>query len=208
MFKTPANYLILGKTNTGKTQSFKYLVRQYFCKVLNKIYVFCGTLEFNDDYDYIPKAYKSEDMDIDLIEQIVEKAKIKKRSGKHEQIGIVIDDAIGNLNLRDPFWDRLFSTSRHLNISVFVILQHIKYITPCMRVNIGYILITKVSDNNVDCLFELQNKFRTKREWKSFLDKNCVNYNLIVVDNYDPYKEDSIGIIRPPKTVKKFRLKY
>ena len=79
-FQVPANFLILGKTNTGKTQSFKYIVRNCLCKKLNKIYVFCWTMRYSNDYDYIPDDYKFDSFDKNEIENILERAKISKKN--------------------------------------------------------------------------------------------------------------------------------
>lgn len=205
-----SNVLIAGKTRSGKTYTFKYIFKD-LARNYDYGICFCSTADLNDDYDFLPDKYVHGEYDEELIETIIEKqTKYIKKYGKKKspKVFIILDDAIGMVKFHhSKIWDSLFSKSRHLNIAVFILIQHMKYLTPCMRINTGYLLITKIADNNLETAYEMTTGFSSKRQFREYLDKWCINFNTILIDNNDVYNSKP-QVFRAPKDLPKFRLEY
>lgn len=218
MIEIPSNVIYIGQTNSGKTHSFKYMFKKIANKFSSGILI-CPTANLNYDYSFMPVEYVYEEFNEEVIDNMIDiqnrkvKASMVKYGEKEyknhvSNSFIIIDDSIGLIDFHHSIFDSLFSKSRHLFISVFVMIQHINALSPCMRLNSLYIGLTVICDNNIDTAYKLIPNFTNKKDLKTFLDKYCIDYNLIWVDKYDPYKKNKISIIKFPKDSPKFSLSF
>lgn len=212
----PSNSLFIGPTKSGKTHSFKYIFKKVADKFSYGILI-CPTSNLNFDYSFMPSEYVHEEFNEDIIKNliIIQEKKVKDamlKYGEHHyeshipQAFIILDDSIGLIDFQHSIFNSLFSKSRHLFISVFVLIQHINAVSPCMRVNCLYVAITTITDNNIDTLYKMIPGFKSKRELKKFIDDNCQDYKLMFVDKEDPYKKNKISILKFPKKKPNFQL--
>lgn len=214
----PSNVLYIGVTNSGKTHSFKYM----FKKIANKFkygVLISSTANLNYDYNFMPKDFIHDEFKEDIITNMIEmqEEKVKFAMEKYGQNNyknhvdnsfIIIDDSIGMIDFHHSIFNSLFSKSRHLFISVFILIQHLTAISPCMRVNCLYIAITIVSDNNIDTLYKLIPGFDSKKKLKEYLQEKCINYQVMWVDKYNPYETQKIKILKFPEKSCEYKLRF
>jgi hypothetical protein len=213
----PSNTIIIGQTRSSKTHSFTYLFKQ-IAKEFSRGIVICSTAKLNFDYDFMDPEFVHDKYDEDIIKNAIEiqENEVKfcmEKYGENDykkhirQMFIIIDDAIGVVKMENgSIFDELFSKSRHLGISCFILIQHITKISPCVRVNSLYIGITKITDNNIDTVYNLMDGFESKKQFRAFLNKNCVNYQLIWCDKFNPYSTKKIKVLKFPKKKCQFKL--
>lgn len=197
----PCNFIAAGNSKSGKSVSFKELYWPIHKRFRHTL-LFSSTNRLNCEYDDLIQSSRSviqrEEYDDDLVREIMqhqEKAiiKLNKKYGSFSQIpesvkeklhvSIIVDDMLGLINYQQSVFNQLFSKSRHLYISVFVLQQHITSLSPTMRINAHYTLITKIKDNNIDTLYELiqmEDIGVCKNDLRRFLAKYCVNYQVIL----------------------------
>lgn len=215
MIKTPSNVLFLGVSGSGKTNSFNHVFKSICTNFTNGI-CFSSTADLTDDYKFMPenKIYTKYDERIVtlLMEEQHEHISLAKKRGKKctREVFIILDDCLGVIDFHHSIFNELFSKSRHLNISVFVLIQHANSISPVMRLNTRYTFVTKIKDNNVKALFQLVNDFENEKDLKAFLKEYCVNYQTILFDDYDVYIDQSqkIKIFKFPGELPNYRLVF
>lgn len=208
--ETPCNYISCGMTKSGKTHSFRYLFRDIAQNFSYGI-LFSSTIDLNDDYDFLPKKCKFQKYNPTFVRAMMNKqyknivryndqlAKNQKNLKTPEECFIIIDDSLGVIDFHHSIFNELFSKSRHLKISCFILIQHMNSISPAMRINSMYTIITKIKANNISSLYELVSCFDNIYELRQFLAQYCVNYNVIMFDDSDPYKNTPCVIFRCPK---------
>lgn len=198
----PSNNIICGLSASGKTYSFLRVfssVQDQFSHGL----LFCSTVNLNEDYSRTIKYFGNrvivkEDYDETLIRSLYQSQHddIAQHKKIRNQVFIILDDMVGLINFRNSIIDTLFTRSRHLGISIFVISQHMNFITPTMRINSHYVMITKIRDNNIDTLYELTSAFENKKELRLFLNKYCVNYQLIIFNELEAYAQKKYRVLK------------
>ena len=201
MLEIPCNFICAGNSKSGKTVAFKGLYWPIHKRFRHTL-LFSSTNRLNCEYDDIIASSRSvlvrEKYDDDLVREIMvhqEQAilKLNRKYGSFAQIpesvkeklhvNIICDDMMGLIDFRNSVFNELFSKSRHLYISVFILQQHINTLSPAMRINAHYTMITKVKDNNIDTLYELiqmEDIGTSKNDLRGFLAKYCVNYQVIL----------------------------
>ena len=107
-----------------------------------------------------------------------------KKKGVTKHIYIVIDDGLGIFDFRDKRIVNLFVTSRHANITMFVMLQQLTgFCSGAIRNNVDYMFINKISDHsNIECLYKMTAVQDSVNNMKLYINKNCANYNTIFLN--------------------------
>lgn len=197
----PCNFICAGNSKSGKTVAFKQLYLPIHKRFRHTL-LFSSTNRLNCEYDDIIQSSRSvivrEEYDDDLVKDIMHHqelaiVKLNKKYGSFDKIpdsvkeklhvSIICDDMLGLINFHQSVFNQLFAKSRHLYISVFILQQHITSLSPTMRINAHYTLITKIKDNNIDTLYELiqmEDIGMSKNDLRRFLSKYCVNYQVIL----------------------------
>lgn len=211
--------LLVGDTGTGKSNSLKWIMRD-LCKNFDYGIVICGSGFINNDYDYIPSKYQYDYLPVDVLRSLVEDQK-KRRSQekKAKKIGrekpapkvfIILDDIIGTFNRygEGEIFNQI-TKWRHYNISTIWVLQDVKYLPPVVRNSCSIVFVTRVRDTNTESIYSLCSQgFKSFSHFKEHLNSNTKNYNLLMYDMTNPYEEKYIKILKPPKNVQLYKLKY
>lgn len=182
----PANMLFLAKTGYSKTYTFRELYNTYWKSQVKLTYVICPTAEFSHDYDAIVKSDKYLLTNMNLadakINEICRLCKNKCRKNQKYPVMLVIDDALGVINFNTPKFCNLFAISRHINLTIVLMMQNLtKFMTPTLRNNLGYIFVGRISDSNLKCLHELAD-WENYNDMKEYLRRYTVNYQMILID--------------------------
>lgn len=203
MIEIPCNFIAVGNSKSSKTVSFKGLYWPIHKRFRHTL-LFSSTNRLNCEYNDIIASSRSvlvkEKYDDDLVKEIMihQENTIIKLNRKYSSfdkipesvkeklhVNIICDDMLGLIDFHHSVFNELFAKSRHLYISVFILQQHINTLSPVMRINAHYTLVTKIKDNNIEALYELiqmgEGELGTsKNDLRRFLNKYCVNYQVIL----------------------------
>ena len=183
----PMNFIIVGRRNNGKSTFAKYIINLYSCPtiIMTKHYI----PNILDEYHDIQWAIKKPSFDAEVIENIINSQKeFKKKNGYMLPFLLVIDDLIGNKTKYSDELVNLFSTSRHLNISIIFISQHMAYVNPVLRNNSDYIAIFRHNIGS-KTLSEITDGMMKPKELREIWS---VKYRFLLAnlqnDNFIPFK--------------------
>lgn len=183
----PANILFVGMTGSGKTYCFKKMYEKWKSGI-NLTYVISPTAPYSGDYDEFNQNHILSDINLakNKIIEIFEFCKKQKLKKKTYNVMLVIDDSLGVLNFNENYFCNLMATSRHVNLTVVIMMQNLtRFLSPTLRNNISYIFINRISDNNIECLHSLCGYWDNKRELKEYLKLHLKNYQTILIDKKD-----------------------
>lgn len=210
----PCNIILVGMTKSGKTHLLKCLMALH-CDFFNYGVCFSST-SFNNDYEFLPDEYVYEDYQEEIVVNIMKNQRNfieQYKQGKIKRIPeafIIIDDQLGLLELHKKrnLFDILFAKSRHLHISIFLSIQTCAYLSTTIRANSMYVFITVIKNSSIKMMYDVSRGFNSENEFRDYLDKNCVDYRVIMFDNSDVYTKDFCKIIRAPENIPEFYLDY
>lgn len=213
--KFPTSMLFIGSSNTGKSYLLKSLLVKYIHN-FNYGLVISPTDEFNEEYDYIDSRYVHNKYSLGLIMRLINKQREykelckKNKKMKMPECFLILDDCLGEINMRAPnnIIDILFSKGRHYHITVMVTIQKITYISPTVRENAKYVFITKVAKSSYEHIFDLSDDFANVKDLTVFLDRNCVDYRVVVFDHTDPYAKSHVRIIKAPQNIPNIKISF
>lgn len=138
--------LFLGATNSGKTTLLKKLIFCQFEHKMDFILVLSSTNHLSGDFEMFEETerFKVETTNFekhikDVCEQ-QESSILRKGQKKTPQVMIICDDTLGEsmMNYKGAL-DKLATKSRHLNISLVVLIQEMRMCPPVYRHNCRYI---------------------------------------------------------------------
>ena len=180
----PSNIIICGITNSQKTTIALHILKNNY-KNFNRILVATTT---DEDYKKILDKDKIIiNPSIDNIEDIL---KYQNRHKKTKTL-LILDDLIGSVNMgRNKIFDRIATTSRHMNLSVIFIVQHINSISPIIRNNSKYLFVTHVKLNNLEKLYEMIDGFENFNDFKAFYkqyNEEYIAYLFCLFRSKNPY---------------------
>lgn len=144
--------IFLASRRSGKTYTLRSILYNGKHK-WDKVILFSNTKDFNVDYGYIPdeNKYTTSDMK-SIIETIIDEQKQLKKEGKDmKDYAFILDDVLDDASIRkrnDNIVQTLSTQGRHLHLSVFLLVQGSKGITPLTRKNSDYIFISRCRDGN------------------------------------------------------------
>jgi len=205
--------ICVGLTSSGKTHAFSHIFSNIYQHFSYGI-CFSSTIDLNDDYQFLPEECKFKQYRPEYVNAIMKKQYnyIMKNREKPNYVRkhafIILDDCIGQIDFHHSLFNELFSKSRHMDISIFVLIQHMNALSPVMRINSVYTLITKIKANNITALYELVSCFSSQQELKEFLNQYCKDYNCIIFDDKDPYTIEPTKIVKFPKEKPIFKFNF
>lgn len=159
----PANTLIYGPTQSGKTVIIKNIVSKYK-NYFDKILLFGSTA---NKVSFLNSKYCFDEIDTDFINKIR-----RVNQNNMEKILMIFDDVLDiNFNGSDRlFWNGFLSSCRHENISTIFSLQYINGVNPTMRKNLKYIFVTDLDNRSIDDIF-CYTYYEDKYELKQIRDE-------------------------------------
>lgn len=209
----PASCLLVGTTKTGKSHLLKCIMGLH-ANFFNYGVVFSPT-SFNGGFDYINSDYVHSQYDENIIKSILEKQKQAVELAKEDptlkvpECFIIIDDGIGLIETHNTknIFNILYATGRHYHISTFLCTQAASFINPAIRNNSMYVFITKIKPSSWKMMFQMSSDFHSEQEFGEYLEKNCVDHRVVMMDDSKPYGE-CLKIIRAPEKIPDFYLDY
>lgn len=191
----------ISRRRGGKSFLTRDIVRNYFVKKkkIKNILVISETGLFNEDYKWIDKAKITPNFNNDLINAIFERQKklIEYDKKGDNELLIILDDVVnmedsGRNNIK--LLARLFTLSRHFQISIILNTQYIKsdIYPPIMR------------DNTDICIVFLQNNKDNKKLVKdTWLSTDDTNNGIILLDTI-PNENHRALVIDITKTINNY----
>jgi Cdc6-like AAA superfamily ATPase len=177
-------YLISGKKGTGKSTIILNLLKKKaspYYKTFDNIFLISPTAQRDSKFDKLCQELSEDDkcwdeLSEEIIQNIIDRVQefndeweaetdpkiLKKRKGAKPNNLLILDDCIHMLpkSTTNSIVNRLFTTSRHLKLSIWVVTQKYNKINPLIRANADLIsffpsdnkkeLQTLIDDINVD----------------------------------------------------------
>lgn len=184
--KTPSFFLLSASPASGKTSMIKYLI--YILSKANRFsagFVFTNT-GFNGDFSFLPQkavsAYNEE-----KLKSIMRYQREGVNDGTAKNIFIVLDDVLGSINWSSNLWTGIISTYRHYKITLFVSTQYIYRVPPLIRACASYAFVFAPKEGRtVKALHETFGNGMCAKEFEAMLRENTLDYNCLMIDNFDP----------------------
>ena len=183
-FKTDGTYLLVGKTNTGKTTFLKALLTN-LGRQFDLIVGFSKT-KFKGSINYCPPQFQFDDWNEDKIEKLMNW--MQHLVKYNIKVAIILDDMIGDIKVHNNrVFDKLATRCRHYNITLFIVSQYLLKLSPPLRSNANYLICTRMTrEDEIKCLWK---EFGSSMDWPSFKDKfmmDTYNFGVFVIDNSGP----------------------
>lgn len=175
--KTPSLNVFLGQSGTGKTHYMLHLIQSLKSR-FDYCVIFSPTLFNNPNLDNLTDdKVKFSSFDKNKLLKLFE----YQEKHKNKKCLLILDDCIGCLNIYDPIFDKLASSSRHYNITTFITAQYLLKVSPILRQNCFYLHIFKNKNaRNLKILFEeFGSEFNKIDEFKAFLSANTEDFNVL-----------------------------
>lgn len=157
--ETPGNVLLAGATRSGKTYHVRKMMREYLLKEMDKVIILSPTAHLSNDFHEFSKSKKVKlftdppefkgivDELITKLEKLKQLSQSKKFKGlkRSPNVLLIIDDALG-LDVLKPRGriDSISVSSRHLGLSIMVLIQKLTAIPRTFRTNCKYIYFFNV----------------------------------------------------------------
>lgn len=150
---------VLGAIGSGKSSYGYSLLNTHYARYFDEVIVLCGTIDSKSSWEslnqkkvvfmneYDEKSFQ------DYLDQLEEDQEDRKRKGKFPvRVALVMDDVVfQNLSKnRVGTIERLMMITRHLNVSIILMLQHSKQVSPAMRNNIMYWVLFRLTQNDLE----------------------------------------------------------
>lgn len=150
---------VLGAIGSGKS-SFGYsLLNTHYANYFDEVIVLCGTMDSKSSWESLKQKkvvfmneYNEQGIQ-KYLDQLEEDQEERKKKGKFPiRVALVMDDVVfQNLNKnRVGTIERLMMICRHLNVSIILMLQHSKQVSPAMRNQIMYWIIFRLTQNDLE----------------------------------------------------------
>ena len=191
---------VIAKRNQGKTYLMSQIIKALKkAKRVDKVLVLSGTAGLNDDY----KGIVADELIMPFSETVLEKIwelQSSKPQEEREHIFCILDDCLSNPEaLRSEMVDKLYSQSRHLQISLAVLSQYGSYLlTPLRLANSDMILWCKLNVRGLEKLW-LTTSGISKNKFIEISNKfSNGNYQYMVMDNFirSPNVSDQLTFVK------------
>ena len=169
----PKNALIVGRTNSGKTNILMNLIAQN--SIYEKIYIYTNNLY--DKYKWLKNKFKD---DVFIYINEINFDEINK-----DKINLVIfDDLVFSNKKISEFYCR----SRKLNCStIFIGHRYFKNIDRTLKNNIDYLIFTQLDKRELNMLYQDISLDISLKEFQD-INKTLKRYEFILIDKYNEHK--------------------
>ena len=167
----PTDTLIVGKSNSGKTNILFNLIAQN-C-IYEKIYIYINNIDVR--YSWLKNKFKN---DVHIFINEINFDKISK-----DKINLVIFD---DLVFSNKKISEFFTKSRKLNVSSVFISHRYFCIDRLLRNNLDYIIFTKLDKTEIRLIY---NDISLHIDLKEFekINNDLVKYDFIIIDKYNEH---------------------
>ena len=199
---------LCGMRGCGKSEMLRYLVMAEKHK-FHKIFVISPTNVTNGFYnDFIEKQNIIQNWTDEWVNKLLE---ILQNLNKNKQcendnpihVLLILDDCCSNTRFHNSkTFERIFTISRHCNLSCIITSQYITHIPPSARVNSNFILVSNLNNNNIQIL---ANEYTlgdcSRKEFIEIYKRTIPNHGFLLINNSST-KHNNIdeiyGVMRVP----------
>ena len=156
--------IIVGQAGSGKTVLLTNLVsdKRFYGGHFDKILLISPTACMDDvqkslnvkpsmTFDNLEEAVGA----LKLLQEVQGESVEKKGSGKTQNIAVICDDCVSDAKfMKDSALKSLFVKSRHFNITLFFLSQHLKSIPPVCRLQASALYFFAVSNSEAEIIAE------------------------------------------------------
>ena len=167
----PSNTLIVGKTNSGKTNILFNLIAQN--SIYEKIYIYTNNLD--DKYSWLKNKFKN---DVHIFINEIDFDKINK-----DKINLVIFD---DLVFSNKEISEFFTKSKKLNVSCAFICHRFFTIDRLLRNNLDYIIFTKLDKKEIRLIYNDISLYIDLNEFEK-INNNLNKYDFIIIDKFNEH---------------------
>ena len=167
----PSNTLIVGKTNSGKTNISFNLIAQN--GIYEKIYIYTNNLD--DKYSWLKNKFKN---GVHIFINETNFDKISK-----DKINLVVFD---DLVFSNKKISKFFTKSRKLNVSCIFISHRYFSIDTLLRNNLDYIIFTKLDKKEIKLIYNDISSYIDLNEFEK-INNNLKQYDFIIIDKYNEH---------------------
>ena len=184
-----ATHVFCSRRNSGKSYLAKYVLHSLVQQQLvDEVYIISQTEHISKSFDCFDDAHIVREYNPAWIQKLIkDQAAAIQKQGKDKapKIVLILDDVIGTVSPNDPTLNSLFTLSRHCNISVFLLVQHVKQVfSPCLRQNVDYLYIGQVNDEALGVLYGVGHFPGTLKDFKKFVgEKQKEKFTFVVYDS-------------------------
>jgi nucleoside-triphosphatase THEP1 len=208
-FNQPGTSLIIAKSGSGKTTLISNIVAYLTEKrAIGGVILFSQTAKFNGDYSFLDKKLIFRELNIDMLANIqAKRAKLYSEGKKLPALLIILDDVVGDNELRSEKFSKLITTARHTNLYIVVSVQFVTVVKPILRDNANVVAITKIDNKaRLRDYYELCG-FGNLKEFEKYMDDEVGIYEFHVANRKCPSKktEDCFCKVVPTLNIPKFR---
>lgn len=170
--RTPSLSIICSSCGGGKTCLIKYLTYELIQKTDNcdYVYVFCGPNSLEDYEGFIPDKFLIP-YDSNAEDKL---QKLMDYQGQYKTpCLLILDDILGLAKLNSALYSQLFTTYRHLNMTILFSTQYIHKVPTWARECAMFAFIFQ--QKTLRSLNAINENFIQMSDWKEckyFLDKN------------------------------------
>jgi len=202
----PFRTAIIGSSNGGKSTLILNLLTKesMYMGYFDEIYIWSASIDTDviwkkledlpakekDKYRFF-KSYEESDVS-EILDFQEQRLKNEKTKSKMHNMLFVFDDLIGSKIMTSKVFQSLFFRGRHYNLSLILSFQSWKRIERSLRLNLSQIIITSVTDNELNQLAsELCNPFVNKELFNKiyFQCKKLGAYEFLYIDRTADYKD-------------------
>ena len=168
----PKNALIIGKTNSGKTNILFNLIAQN--SIYEKIYIYTN---LDEKYSWLKSKFKN---DFFIFINEINFDKIDK-----EHVNLIIFD---DLFFSNKKISEFYCRSRKSNCTtIFIVRRYFKNIDRTLKSNIDYLIFTQLDKRALNMLYQDINLDITLKEFQD-INNNLKQYEFILIDKYNDHK--------------------
>ena len=168
----PSNSLIVGKTNSGKTNILFNLIAQN--SIYEKIFIFTNNLD--DKYSWLRNKFRNH---VHIFIDEINFDKVSK-----DKINLVIfDDLIFSNKIISEF----FTKSRKLNVSCVFICHRYFSISRLLRNNLDYIIFTKLDKKEIKKMMYNDISLHINLNEFEKINNDLKQYQFIIIDEYNEH---------------------
>ena len=167
----PSNSIIVGKTNSGKTNILFNLIAQN--SIYEKIYIYTNHLD--DKYSWSKNKFKN---DVHIFMNEINFDKISE-----DKINLVVFD---DLEFSNTKISEFLTKSRKLNVSCVFISHRYFCIDRLLRNNLDYIIFTRLHMKEINLIYNDISLHVNLNEFEK-INNNLKQYDFIIIDKYNEH---------------------
>ena len=183
-----ATHVFCSRRNSGKSYLAKYVLHSLVQQgLVDEVFIISQTEHISKSFDCFDDTHIVHSYNPAWIQKLIkEQAAAIQKQGKDKapKIVLILDDVIGTVSPNDGVLNSLFTLSRHVNVSVFLLVQHVKAVfSATLRMNTDYLYLNQVNDEALGVLYGVGHYPGTLREFKKFVaEKQKEKFTFVVYD--------------------------